>query len=60
MTFPEAIPFLWQNHYIRRKSWRFECDIALFGGVWCLNGFKTLFEEDIMADDWEAIAFSIR
>ena len=55
MTISEAIPYLLQNHYIRRKSWRPECDISILGGVWCLNGFRNLFEEDLLADDWEAI-----
>ena len=57
MTISEAIPFLLNEHYIRRKSWRQECDIAIFGGVVTLSGFRVLFEEDIMADDWEVIPF---
>ena len=57
MTISEAIPYLLKNHYIRRKSWMPECDITLFGGVWCPNGFHNLFEEDLMADDWEAVTW---
>jgi hypothetical protein len=59
MTISEAIPYLLKYHWIRRKSWRNECDIAIFGGVVSLSGFRTLFEEDIAADDWEVIAMPI-
>ena len=52
-------PYLLKYHWIRRKAWRNECDIAIFGGVVSLSGFRVLFEEDIAADDWEVIAMPI-
>ena len=60
MTFYEAIPFLLEKHCIRRKSWKDEDGITLFGGVWWNNGFIAIFEEDIVADNWEAIPLSVR
>lgn len=58
MNISEAIPFLLNKHYIRRKAWRQECDIAIFGGVVNMSGFRVIFEEDLMADDWEVIPFN--